>query len=533
MSKNIEMWENYGSGWASKWVGPEYDNYDTGVAKDMSTHGSQWDNQAFFDFDGKVLPSINVYKYVYTGADGPVKVSSIDSEEVTIEYGETPQLPKTVTVHLNNGTTVENIAVTWNEEEVAALAKADFGTYTLQGSLAAFSFESKGSTVNIPAGTYTMACTVEITGTNYVPNGDFEEGTGDWKIEGSGNPNVATDNGNAHSGAKYVTSWAESPMDYTVEQTFDAKDVPAGKYMLAAFYQGTNVASVDADASLYVTLTYKNGATRTYDTHDIQIPNTWKIFYQSKVKDININEHVKQITVGTHMICSAGWAVVDDIQLMNCGDPDPADADFGKEGSSVSENTVSENTTPKPEPKPVPAPKPVPKPVSKPDAAGTKEVVGDQTYVVTNASAASPEVAFKQTSDKKAKKVTIPATIKKGNVTYKVTAIADNAFKGNKKLKKVTIPSGVTSIGKNAFSGCSALTSVVIPEGVKTIAANAFKGSKNLKKITIKSTVLSKVGKNAFKGIREKAVIKVPKKQKKAYEKLLKKKGQASTVKIK
>ena len=168
-----------------------------------------------------------------------------------------------------------------------------------------------------------------------------------------------------------------------------------------------------------------------------------------------------------------------------------------------------------------------------PDKAGTTETFDGNNYVVTNASSASPEVAYKQPAEKNTKSVTIPKTITVKGVTYKVTAIADNAFKGNKKLKKVTIPVGITAVGKNAFSGCTALKSVTIPADVTTIGANAFKGDKNLKKIIIKSAGLKKVGKNAFKGIHKKATIKVPKKQKKAYQKLLKKKGQASTVKIK
>ena len=179
-----------------------------------------------------------------------------------------------------------------------------------------------------------------------------------------------------------------------------------------------------------------------------------------------------------------------------------------------------------------PQPKPS-NPTAKPDAKGTKETVGTNSYVVTNPSAATPEVAYKQNTDKKAKKVAIPATIVKNGVTYKVTGIVDNAFKNNKKLTSVTIPASVTTIGKNAFAGCTSLKKITIPAGVTQIGANAFKGDKSLKSINIKSTVLKKVGKNAFKGIHAKATIKVPKSRKKNYEKLLKKKGQAATVKIK
>ena len=171
--------------------------------------------------------------------------------------------------------------------------------------------------------------------------------------------------------------------------------------------------------------------------------------------------------------------------------------------------------------------------VKKPAAVGTVITAGTNSFIVTSANASAPEVAFKQTTDKNAKKVSVPVTVTDKGITYTVTGIADNAFKGNKKVKSISLPAGVVKIGKNAFSGCTALTKIVIPAKVTQIGANAFKGDKNLKKITIKSTVLKKVGKNAFKGIHKKATIKVPKKLKKNYQKLLKKKGQAATVKVK
>lgn len=114
--------------------------------------------------------------------------------------------------------------------------------------------------------------------------------------------------------------------------------------------------------------------------------------------------------------------------------------------------------------------------------------------------------------DKKAKISTIPTTIKVNGVNYRVTAIAPKAFVNNKNLKKAVIPASVRSIGKQAFSGC-----------------------KNLKTIVIQTPYLTKksIGIKAFKGIHAKATIKVPKKQKKAYQKLLKTKGLGKKVKIK
>lgn len=147
-------------------------------------------------------------------------------------------------------------------------------------------------------------------------------------------------------------------------------------------------------------------------------------------------------------------------------------------------------------------------PTTKTVKKGTKLIVGTNTFVVTNVKAKT--VSYKGTKNKKAAKITIPATVKSGNQVYKVTAIADNAFKNNKKIKTVVVGKNVRTIGKKAFYGC-----------------------KNLKKITVQSSIIKKVGAKAFKGINKKAVIKVPSKKYKAYKKVFKGKGQAKTVTIK
>lgn len=52
-----EIWEKYGSGWASSFSS-EYDSEDAG----KYYGGSSWDNQALFDFEGHPLPSIEMFK---------------------------------------------------------------------------------------------------------------------------------------------------------------------------------------------------------------------------------------------------------------------------------------------------------------------------------------------------------------------------------------------------------------------------------------------------------------------------------------
>ena len=152
------------------------------------------------------------------------------------------------------------------------------------------------------------------------------------------------------------------------------------------------------------------------------------------------------------------------------------------------------------------------------------------TYSVQN-----NEATFTAPAKKTAKTVTVPATIKAGGKTVKVTAIAPNALKGMKKLTKVTIGSNVTTIGKNAFANDAKLTTVTISKNVKSIGAKAFYKCKALKKITIKTKKLTKktVGSKAFTGINKKAVIKSPKAKKAAYKKILLKKGMKKTMTFK
>ena len=66
-------------------------------------------------------------------------------------------------------------------------------------------------------------------------------------------------------------------------------------------------------------------------------------------------------------------------------------------------------------------------------------------------------------------------------MTYKITQIADNAFRNNKKITKVTIGNNIRSIGNNAFRGTARLKTVVIGKNVSKIGSYAFSGCKKLK----------------------------------------------------
>lgn len=159
---------------------------------------------------------------------------------------------------------------------------------------------------------------------------------------------------------------------------------------------------------------------------------------------------------------------------------------------------------------------------------GDTSVVNGSTYEIL--STTSKEVLFKS-GDKKTAKFKIPGTVTINGTAYKVTAIADNAFAGNKKLTTVTIPTSVTKIGKNAFMNCSKLKSITIPKNVTEIGNAAFKNCKKLNKVIFKGTKIKKIGKDAFKNVNKKITAKVPKSKKAVYKNLLKKTGYKGKIK--
>ena len=209
----------------------------------------------------------------------------------------------------------------------------------------------------------------------------------------------------------------------------------------------------------------------------------------------------------------------------------------------VKENAPDKDAYAIPDPTPQPTPNPDSQPVTKPDQPATPNQTPTQTpsgatpaqtgqnttklpaakgtvltvpewqcqVRVTSDAAADPMVEYLATTNKKAATIKVPDSVTVDGVTYKVTAVADKALAGNKKVKKVVLGVNVTSIGKNAFANC-----------------------KNLKKIEVKSTAWNKksVGKNAFTGTSKKLVVKVPKKMTSAYKKYVKGKGN-KTVRVK
>lgn len=159
-------------------------------------------------------------------------------------------------------------------------------------------------------------------------------------------------------------------------------------------------------------------------------------------------------------------------------------------------------------------------------------------YNVYTVNKSGSTVTLKKPRSRNVTTAKIPSTVKANGKTYKVTAIASNAFKSCRKLKQATISRNITSIGSNAFQGCSALRTVKIGSKVTSIGAKAFYDCKALTSVTIQTKKLSssKVGKSAFtkagRSNYKKLKVRVPKSKLSAYKRLLKSKGLSTKAKV-
>ena len=148
------------------------------------------------------------------------------------------------------------------------------------------------------------------------------------------------------------------------------------------------------------------------------------------------------------------------------------------ENSSAPMETLKPGETSKPDEsiKPEQTNNPNPGSSTKKVKVGTKAKVAGNTYKVT-AKGKVTLIAAK----KNVKSATVPRTVKIKRVLFKVTAIAPNVFKNNKKLTTVIIGKYVTKVGNNAFKGCKKLKTVKFAKGISA------KTKKSLKKQIVKA----------------------------------------------
>ena len=107
LKKNKSLWEKTGSGWASSYA-KEYDPKDAG----KYFGGSAVDNQAWFDYDGNPLSTLDVYNYLTTGSTASVRPDGYQIDAVRIVEGNELTMPDTANIVYNDGSEDHEIAST-------------------------------------------------------------------------------------------------------------------------------------------------------------------------------------------------------------------------------------------------------------------------------------------------------------------------------------------------------------------------------------------------------------------------------------
>ena len=285
---NSDLWEKYGSGWASSYASG-YDPKDAG----QYYGGCSWDNQAMFDFTGHPLASLKVFKYLKYGATAPLAVDSIPAVTVACNIGTDPELPDTVSVIYNDRSEAQ-VPVTWNTDDVAAVDTENGGNFTVSGTL------EDGTEV-------TAAVTVDRI--NYVQNPSFEDAdTSMWTINYSGETDPTdyqVKAADAHSGEVAFHFWSGSAdMDFSIEQSFT--DLEPGTYELSAFSQGGDL-SDDASMELYAMV----------DGKELTAPfmlTTYADWQNPVIPEIKVTDG--SLTIGVRYKCNVNsWGTLDDVTL--------------------------------------------------------------------------------------------------------------------------------------------------------------------------------------------------------------------------
>ena len=291
---NSPIWEEFGSGWASSYAS-DYDPDDAG----LYYGGCSWDNQAFFDFDGHPLESLNVFKYLKTGASAPLAIDAVPGVDVTCSVGSEIVLPEMVDVIYNDRSANKQSAVSWDEAQLAAIDTKAGGVYEVTGTL------ESGETV---------VAHVEIKMDNLVRNPSFEDAdTSMWNVtyEGDANPtDYQEKTDDAHSGDIAFHFWSEdSDMDFSIEQEFT--DLEPGTYQLFAYAQGGDV-SDEASMELYA-VTSDGEQTEPFM---VTTYNDWK---NPTISEIKVTDG--RLVIGVRMKCNPkSWGTVDDFTLNRIGD---------------------------------------------------------------------------------------------------------------------------------------------------------------------------------------------------------------------
>ncbi|NDO49619.1 hypothetical protein FMM75_09440 [Lachnospiraceae bacterium MD335] len=323
-NKNKQLWEKYGSGWATSYSA-EYDPTDAG----RWYGGSAVDNQAWFDFNGQALETSKVYSYIKTGAvaaERQNEIANVENEiEKKVNVGEPIPWPegKDVVVTFSDGTKtsdeggnshIASITIEWDEDQAPLVNTDKAAIYNIDG-VATCTYYLVDGKPETKTEKHDITLELEVLSTSSIlVNGGFERGQEPWNIALLDNTAAGTavvNGDDPHSGGSGMHFWSADTLHFTVSQ--EIADLKAGTYTFGGFLQG-NGASAKDEQLLFVTVTGADGSKTTYEqTCSL---NGWLNWTNPEITNIKVSAGDK-LSVGMEIqsTIAGAWGTIDDLYL--------------------------------------------------------------------------------------------------------------------------------------------------------------------------------------------------------------------------
>ncbi|WP_304221392.1 glycosyl hydrolase 53 family protein [Gracilinema caldarium] len=301
------LWEKYGSGWAASYS-VEYDAKDAGVYYG----GSSWDNQAQFDFTGKPLASLSVWKLIRYGSKTAVRPDSAEELELRVRLGDAVTLPETIKVIMNDGS-IQNMEVLWDSTAIQINTGPNYGKIRELNGIShgpVSDYLVYGNVIDEFSNISPVRALLRlsIVEKNYVENPSFEDkNLSMWRIENIDGITtelfVQEKVSDAKTGAKALHFWSKNKVAFRVEQT--VRGLAPGLYKLSMTIHGGDA----KNPNMYLYAISNGSELRTETTVD-----GWRNFKTPVIPKINVTDGT--VIIGAYISCDAnGWGSLDDFIL--------------------------------------------------------------------------------------------------------------------------------------------------------------------------------------------------------------------------
>ena len=291
--ENHELWERYGSGWATSYA-KSYDPNDAG----KYYGGSAVDNQAFFDRHGHPLESLKVFRLMREGNEIALTADALEDVNLICDLNAPLVLPETVNAVMTDDSKQE-IPVVWDltAEQDERMHANGVNQYVITGN----------------AGGMEAKCYVFMVEYNYLQDYSFEEGGQGWTFTDLKKANelyIEDKKTDSLTGTKHAHFWsaARDSVEFTLEQTVDT--LPEGKYKFTISIMGGDAG--DTDIYAYVKV---NGETVGTAPMKISSYGNWDTglvpeFFCPAGSEVTVGIYVKCQGAG-----NGAWGKIDDALL--------------------------------------------------------------------------------------------------------------------------------------------------------------------------------------------------------------------------